>query len=341
MKQFVLKKCFFLFFLPVVLFAQNAHKDEFFVAQWNVENLFDAVDDPEKDDAEFLPESEKFWTDGKVEHKLTNLAKVINYMNDGKGPDILAVEEIENFAVLKRLVYKIKDRDYLPAHRESPDLRGIDVGLLYDRNVFDIKALTPIKVELPTKYPTRDILHVTLEHKNSKEILHVFVNHWPSRRGGKDKSDENREAAAATLRKSIDTLFTETSNVNIIVIGDFNDGPFDQSILENLNAKDFECNMATEKNNLLNLSYKLAEKKEGSYLFYGKWDMIDQIIISPGLNDSKGMEYECDSFNIIKPEFMIIKEGSRKGGALPTYMGNKYTDGYSDHFPVGAKFYIK
>ena len=279
MKQFVIKKSFFLILLPVLLFAQNAHKDEFFVAQWNVENLFDAVDDPDKDDAEFLPESEKFWTDGKVEHKLTNLAKVINYMNDGRGPDILAVEEIENINLLKRLIYKVKDRDYLPAHRESPDQRGIDVGLLFDRNVFDIKGITPVKVELPTKYPTRDILHVILEHKTSKEILHVFVNHWPSRRGGKDKSDENREAAAFTLRKSIDSLTNVSPNANIIMLGDFNDSPFDKSIVETLNAKDFECNSVSTKNNLMNLSYKLAEKKEGSYLYYGNWDMIDQIII--------------------------------------------------------------
>jgi predicted extracellular nuclease len=331
----------FLFLLPLLLAGQSVKKDEFYVAQWNVENLFDAVDDPEKDDSEFLPESEKFWTDGKLEQKLTNLAKVINYMNDGKGPDVLSVEEVENFSVLKRLVYKLRDRDYMAAERESPDERGIDVGLLYDRSVFDIKALTPIRVELPNKNPTRDILHVTLEHKKTKEIIHFFVNHWPSRRGGKEKSDINREVAAKALRNSVDSILVKTPDANIIMLGDFNDGPLDESITGYLKAKDFDCDAVINKNNLLNISFKKALNKEGSYLYYGKWDMIDQIIISNGLDDGKGIEYECDSFQIIKPEFMVIQEGNRKGGALPTYMGNKHTAGFSDHFPVGGKFYIK
>ena len=168
--------CLILVLLSQLAIGQKAKKEEFYVAQWNLENLFDAVHDQDKDDSEFLPESEKFWTDGKLEQKLTNLAKVINYMNGGKGPDILSMEEVENLGVMKRLIYKLSDRDYFPAHRESPDVRGIDVGLFYDRNVFDIKALTPIHVELPNKNPTRDILHVTLEYKNTKEIVHFFVN---------------------------------------------------------------------------------------------------------------------------------------------------------------------
>ncbi len=320
--------------------AQTKDKEIIYVAQWNIENLFDAVDDPEKDDSEFLPESQKFWTDGKVEVKLNNLAKVINFMNDGKGPDIISFEEIENFNMLKRLAYKLKDRDYIPAHRESPDTRGIDVGLLYDRNIFEIENLYPIKVELPKKNPTRDILAVTLRHKKTNELIFIYVNHWPSRRGGQEKSEVNRIAAAQTLRASVDSVFANDPNANIIILGDFNDEPTDFSFTKFLKTKDFDCNNKNTKSELLNLAYKKSENKEGSYLFGSQWDMIDQIVISSALNDGKNIDYLCDSFEVLKPSFMIIQEGNRKGGALPTYMGNKYVGGFSDHFPVVVKFFI-
>ena len=336
------KNIFFMLFLIITIssFAQTKNNDIIYVAQWNIENLFDAVDDPEKNDSEFLPESEKFWTDGKVEVKLNNLAKVINFMNDGKGPDIISFEEIENFNMLKRLAYKLKDHDYIPAHRESPDPRGIDVGLLYDRNIFEIENLYPIKVELPKKNPTRDILAVTLRHKKTNELIYIYVNHWPSRRGGQEKSEVNRIAAAQTLRASVDSVFAKDPNANIIILGDFNDEPTDFSFTKFLKAKDFDCQNKNTKSELLNLAYKKSENKEGSYLFGSQWDMIDQIIISSALNDGQKIDYVCNSFEVLKPSFMIIQEGNRKGAALPTYMGNKYVGGFSDHFPVVAKFFI-
>ena len=147
-------------FLPLISNCQNVKRDSFYVANWNLENLFDTIDDPVKDDKEFLPDSPLKWNDEKYEQKLTNLAKVINYMNNGCGPDILAVEEVENINVLKRLIYKLRDRDYIIAHRDSPDARGIDVGLLYDRSIFDIDSLAAIHVELSNNNPTRDILYV-------------------------------------------------------------------------------------------------------------------------------------------------------------------------------------
>lgn len=320
--------------------AQSKPGNSIYVAQWNVENLFDAIDDPVKNDTEFLPESDKFWTDAKLERKLINLAKVINFLNDGYGPDVIAFEEVENLGVLKKLAYKLKDRDFIAAHRESPDERGIDVGLLYDRKVFDVVSITPIKVTLPTKYATRDILHVKLIHKSTKQNFHFFVNHWPSRRGGEKKSEPNREAAATVLRKSIDSLYSKDANSIIIALGDFNDEPTNDSFTKILKAKDFECD-SKKANTLLNLAYKKTEAGEGSYLFGGQWDMIDQIVISSSLLDNNGWEYVCDSFNVIKPEFMVINEGNRKGGAMPTYMGTLYIEGFSDHFPVGAKFYYK
>lgn len=341
MKETIVKLLVLLIFLPQILYCQTEKKETLYFAQFNIENLFDAIDDPAIDDTEFLPESEKFWTEGKVNAKLNNLAKVINYLNNGKGPDVLAIEEVENFNMMKRLCYALKDREYIPAHRESKDARGIDVGLLYDRKVFEIEDLKTIEVILPTRYPTRDILHVTLKHRSSGEIIHFFVNHWPSRSGGKEKSNPNRIAAAKTLRYALEDLFEHEPNANVVLLGDFNDEPMDQSVYRTLRADDFNCGDEHKPNSLLNLAYKKAENEEGSYLYQKNWDMIDQIIISSALNDGKKLEYECDSYEILKPDFMIIQSGNRAGGALPTYMGSKYIGGYSDHFPVGARFFIK
>lgn len=326
--------------LPLSVQSQNVKRDSFYVANWNLENLFDTEDDTTKNDNEFLPESAKQWTIDKLEQKVSNLAKVINYMNHGCGPDILTMEEVENINVLKMLVYKLPDRNYAICHRDSPDRRGIDVGLFYDRNIFDIDSLVAIHVELEDHNPTRDILHVILKHKRSGEKIHVFANHWPSRLGGQEKSNSKRAIAAEVLKSNLDRINKSTPHSKIIIAGDFNDNPNDESIVNVLGAKDFECDTQTNsKANLLDLAAIPFSKGEGSYLYNSKFEMIDQIIISASLVGSKNIFYKCNSFEVIKPPFMIIQSGKRAGGALPTFLGKIYSGGYSDHFPVGARFY--
>lgn len=327
-------------FIPVLLSGQNVKRDSFYVATWNVENFYDTFNDEAIDDEEFLPESAKRWTDDRYEWKTDNLVKVINFMNNGCGPDILALEEIENINVLKKLIYKMRDRDYIAVHRNSPDLRGIDVGLMYDRKIFDIENVETIHVELADGHPTRDILYTVLINKKSKEKFHIYVNHWPSRRGGQEKSNINRVAAAKSLKKSLQNLNKTSPNSNIIILGDFNDAPNNESLEKILGASNFNCGKKPE-NSLLNLSYTKFLNSEGSYLYNGKFDMIDQIIISASLLDGRKSEYECGSFDVINPPFMVNYSGKRKGGAKPTYEGNNYIGGYSDHFPVGAKFISK
>lgn len=326
--------------LPIINYSQSAKRDTFYVANWNLENLFDTVNDTLKNDEEFLPESRKQWNDGKYEDKLNNLVKVINFMNNGCGPDILAMQEVENIHVVKRLIYKMRDRDYIVVHRDSPDLRGIDVALIYDRNVFFIDSVASLRVELPNRNPTRDILHVVLIHKKNNEKIHLYVNHWPSRIGGEQKSNINRVTAANVLKSSLNTLERTSPGSNVIILGDFNDDPNNESVETVLGAKYFEC-VEQPKNILLNLAYKKFKSKEGSYLYGSKFNMLDQIIISSTFLDGKRFEYVCDSFSIIKPEWIIFKEGRRKGGAIPTYEGTNYIGGFSDHFPVGAKFIMK
>jgi len=331
-----------LFTIAQEINAQDAVRDSLYVANWNLENLFDTADDPNKNDEEFLPGSKKEWNDYRFEKKIYNLTRVINYMNGGCGPDILAVEEVENIIVLKKLTYSLKSRDYVIVYRNSPDERGIDAALIYDRSIFMIDSVAALHVELPTKYPTRDILHVVLIHKKSKNKIHVYVNHWPSRRGGEAKSEPNRIAAASVLKASLDTLSQTAPNSRVIIIGDFNDNPNNESIVKTLGTESYDCTQAgLPKENLVNLAYKKFEDGEGSYLYRSKWDMIDQIILSKSLFEKNKIMYSCNSFEIIKPDFMVFKEGKRKGGAIPTYEGNLYIGGYSDHFPVGAKFFVK
>ncbi len=315
---------------------------EFYVANWNVENLFDTFDDPQKDDEWFLPESEINWTDQKLNTKMENLAKVINYMNNGNGPDILGVEEVENQNVLEILVDKYLDKSkYKIAYSESPDTRGIDNALIYNSSKFEVKNISSIKIKFEEKKSSRDILHVQLNLNSTNEQFHVFVNHWPSRREGLKETEKFRINAAESLMKFLDDLKINSENPNVIIIGDFNDLPSNISINKVLNAQKLVCAKKDSENFLYNLTYKLFQKGEGSYKYKDHWNMLDQIIISKSLVDDKNSDYECESFEIIKPGFMIEKEGKYKGNPFPTYGGKKYLGGFSDHFPVGAKFLIK
>ncbi len=330
-----------LFFTANILLAQEFKlSDTLYIATWNVENLFDTDDDSLTNDSEFLPGSKKDWTEERLETKLKNLTHIINYMNNGCGPDVIGFQEVENISVLKRLMYKMPSRDYIIAHRDSPDARGIDACLMYDRSVFDIEEIIPIEVKIPSGNKTRDILHVVLIHRESETKVHFFVNHWPSRRGGEAESEKNRVAAAQILRTNIDSLLQNEIDKQIIILGDFNDEPNNKSIDSVLKAKDYLCDEnKPDSSELLNLSYKLFSEGFGTYQYRGDWNMLDQIIVSQNFIDLNHLEYKCGSFEIVKPDFMLIKSGSKKDAPSGTYGGNKYYGGYSDHFPVGIKIF--
>lgn len=334
---------FLLLILPLIIKAQNsARADTFYVASWNVENLFDDIDDTLKNDNDFLPGGSKNWTIDKVEHKIDNLTKVINYMNGGCGPDIIGFMEVENVAVLKPLAYKFRDRDYIIAHRDSPDERGIDNALFYDRNRFMIKKLETIPVHPGGNDKTRDILHVILTEKESGKDINVFVNHWSSRVGGTDKSDPKRMKAAETLRFCVDTLLNTYKNASVIIMGDFNDEPSDASIKEGLKAASFNCGEHNHKSSdLLNLAYDEFEKGNGTLMYRKDWEMFDQILINGNLDDGEGIDFICGSFGIVKPPFMVSKDENSAGAPIPTFRGRTYLKGFSDHFPVSATFIIR
>ena len=346
MKKLSILFVFFVFINYSFSLARNSSSDTLFVASWNVENLFDTIDDPGKIDEEFLPGSKKDWTNERLDKKLSNLAKVIHAMNNNKGPDILGVCEVEHESLLKNMVTKyLPGINYQIAYKESPDERGIDNGLIYNAGKLKLLSVVADTVHLNDTDKTRLILNANLLLKESGDTLHVFVNHWPSRYGGVEKTEMKREKAASTLRKRVNYYLNQNKNSEIIIIGDFNDEPGNESVLKILDAQPYDCNAAGSLQNyrndniLLNTAYESFKEGKGTYKYRDDWNMLDQIIISSDLIFGK-VKYLCNSFQIFKPDYLVTHSGKYKGTPFPTYGGNKYLGGYSDHFPVTAKFLI-
>lgn len=314
--------------------------DTIYAATWNVENLFDTIDETGINDEDFTPEGENQWTEERLKRKFEKLAEVINYMNNGNGPDLLGVQEVEHKLLLDELNEEYLDEKYKIVYAESLDKRGIDNGLFYNSDLFELISFDTLRVDLADGWLTRYILYANLKINNSQQTIHVFVNHWPSRSGGKEKSEPNRIAAALVLKNYTDRIFEKDINANIVVLGDFNDDPTDISVYEILNAQELECNNPG-MNYFYNTSLESFKEGRGTYLFRGEWNMLDQIIISRSLVDKSDFNYVCGSFEIIKPNFMINKEGQYAGSAIRTFGGKNYIGGYSDHYPVSIKISYK
>lgn len=341
--QFIL---FLLITLPFISCAQTK-SDTLFVAHWNVENLFDTIDDPKTIDEEFLPQSEKEWTKDRLDKKLYNLSRVIRSMNNNEGPDILGMCEVEHQTLIdSMLINFLSDKNYGVAYLESPDERGIDNGLIFKKDKFSLISVEGLYVNIGGGNETRLILFSQLLF-DQKDTLNVFVNHWPSRRGGQENSEWARIIAAKTLRYTVDSLFFSNRQSKIIIVGDFNDEPNNISILENLKAAPLLCASTNfkdliedNKTDLFNLAYQKYSDGDGSFFYRDDFNMLDQIIISKNLLIGNEIEYLCNSFEVYKPEFMVTHSGKFKGAPFPTFGGKRYLGGYSDHFPVIAKFII-
>lgn len=343
-----------LFIIAAVMFIsqtypQKSQFDTLTVAFWNLENLFDTNDDPRTQDEDFLPTSEKKWDNDKLKKKLLNQSAAIRAMNNGRGPDLLGICEVENAQMVHRLINdNMVDLRFKYVHIDSPDERGIDVALIYKIGSFNVLSQTAISVTLPGGDKTRDILMVLLQLRNAaKDTIAVFINHWPSRRGGEKESEGNRISAAKTLRNAVNELAEKRGITNIIVMGDFNDEPHNASITSHLNAVQFLCDSLrnlpkySAESALINTSYGAVAAGEGSYKYRDQWNMLDQIILSPSLVLSERFNYVCKSFEVFKPFFLVQKSGRFAGTPLPTFGGSNYLAGYSDHFPVIIKIAVK
>ncbi|MFW6245892.1 MAG: hypothetical protein ACOC13_00440 [Tangfeifania sp.] len=312
---------------------KNATRRNMTVAFYNVENLFDLEDAPGKADEEFTPESDKNWNRERYEQKLEDIARVISALNEGDLPEIVGLSEVENEQVLNDLTRTglLAGGKYKVIHHESPDFRGIDCALIYrpaEFKVLDHFAI-PVKFEDDPDYKTRDILYVKGRTRNWEQF-HIFVNHWPSRIGGVEQTEPKRKKAAAILKSKIDSVMQKKPRAHILVMGDMNDEPTNESLLEVLNAQP----PSNEDAELLNLMFPADKEGKGSYNFRGNWNMLDNIIVSANLLDDKGFQVLSNRGYVFRQEWMEFK--NNEGVIYPnrTYGGPNYYGGVSDHFPV-------
>ena len=301
-------------------------KNNYALVFYNVENLFDTIDDPITNDNEFLPNAKKHWSTRKYKRKLKNIASVIHRIHSDTNhiPFIVGLAEVENRSVLQDLINQDELRDYNfdYVHFDSRDARGIDVSLLFNKSLFEIVLSKTFPIDIQQNdlsEPTRDILCVKgLFHNNP---IHVLVNHWPSRREGVKETAFKRLHLSQKLNSIVKTIYEEDSKANIIVMGDFNDNPRNDS-LQNL----------VLNNNLFNPFTKLWSWNSGTLIHKRKWYFLDQILLSKNFKTSHFFKFS--SAAIFNPSFIQVQKGKFKGTPKRSYAGDKHLAGYSDHFPV-------
>lgn len=329
-----MRKKFCLICLMYLIFSMPLMAKNLRIISYNLENLFDCENDSVTNDDSFTPEGAHQWTEKKYRYKLNNLSKAITAAGEWKFPGIIGLCEVENEKVVSDLIHQtqLKICGYQYVHKDSPDRRGVDVALLYQPQQFQLIQAQFLKVDLGAELKTRDILHATGLISNG-DTLHIFVNHWPSRYGGELESQPKRNKAAQTLRTCIDSLFNTSPFSKIVIMGDFNDYPDDESLHIVLQAH--SPNDSIEFNRLYNLAIPLNEKgKTGSHKFGGEWGMLDQIIVSGTLlKDSSKSKVLPNGLTICREKF-LFKESST--GEMPkrAFLGTFFAYGFSDHLPV-------
>lgn len=326
--------------ISIIVSAQQ----QLFIAFYNQENFFDTIDDPHKNDNEFLPSAKKEWNTEKYHNKVSHMAKVIASMNNGNGVDVLGMCEVENDNVLADLVNdeQIKKNNYAFVHYESPDERSIDNALLYNSKKFKLISSVPYQINFPD-HPdskTRDILVVKLEAKNKEQIIFI-VNHFPSRIGGQEASESKRIFVASVLRNICDSISKSNPSQSYLLMGDFNDEPINKSIDSVVAAKG-NANDLKQPGDIFNAMYNLKMSGQGSLQYKKEWNMLDQVMMNKTLVDcTRKVCYKNGSATIYKPDWMQETEEKYKGTPFRTFGGNKYLNGYSDHFPVYVILEIK
>ena len=297
------------------------------VSFWNVENLFDLDDDPNKNDDEFATGGRKNVTKEIYDLKLKNSAEVLKDLN----ADILGICEVENRFMMEELNRAYLDRDYSIVHYDSPDSRGIDCALFYDSKVFKLYESKPVKNILPGNLPTRDIIHVKGTYE--EQLLHIFVNHWPSNYGGREKAIPKRAATSNLLEKVLLEILLDNSDANIILIGDFNEEPIDPNIIDLIDMK----NDGKYSKPFINLMDPLVGKeKVGTYVYRGNDNLIDQIIISSGLANKGPLKVMPGSLKILDLPKYRQQEGKYAHYPFRFWAGNRLLGGYSDHLAISC-----
>ena len=306
------------------------------IAFYNLENFFDTINNPNKLDDDFTPNGPYANSSAVFNKKVENLSTVIALLGMDKSSDgiaFLGCAEVENETVLKALVNspKLRDRHYKFVIFDGPDERGINCGFIYNPKLFKVLEAKSLTVNLGIgERPTRDVLYVT--GKLNGEIVHVFVNHWPSRSGGESASRPKRNLAAAVSKKVIDSLMKVDPMTKVVVMGDLNDDPTNESVAKILAAKGNVKDVKSGE--LFNPWVSFYKKGLGTMAYQDSWSLFDQVMISYGFvaNAGSGAHYkEAEVFN---RNFMVEKDGQYKGYPKRSYTNSTWNDGYSDHFPA-------
>ena len=329
-------------FLLLTVNVMAQPKQQFKVAVvsfYNLENLFDTLDNPMVNDEEFLPSGPRNYNGIIYRDKLGKLATVISQIGTEMNPDgpaVLGVAEVENDTVLNDLVKQplIAKRGYKVVHYDSKDARGVDVGLLYNPKYFTVINSDKLFVQLPggskDAYYTRDILWV--KGSMDGEIVHIYVNHWPSRVGGEERSAPAREAAAKVCKEHVDSVMKSEPAAKVIIMGDLNDDPNNVSVAGILNAKGKPKDVRA--GGLFNPWWEMYKKGYGTLAYQDAWGLFDQIIISHPWLDKDQPGFFFYKQNVFNKEYLVENMGRYKGYPMRTWDGNTYRGGYSDHFPT-------
>ena len=306
-------------------------QESFRVIFWNVENLFDCKDDPMKNDNEFLPDAKRSWTPYRYWEKIRKIAKGIIASGNDYVPDLVGLCEVENDSCLYDLTRRspLREAGYRYVMTDSPDQRGIDVALLYQRANFKVLQHQAIRVphKQLKKGATRDVLHV-VGKVVSGDTLDVIVCHLPSRSGGQAKSEPYRIWVADMIKQTADSLMKVRRNPYIVMMGDFNDYPTNKSMQRLCSGKHFH--------NLM------KDKKGGTYRYRGEWGILDQFIVSGSLLKKKSNIRTSKAKAQVLRHAFLLEEDDRYGGDKPfrTYNGMKYQGGFSDHLPISLDLTI-
>lgn len=329
---------FLTFFISIDVCAQDfipKSPDTERIVFYNLENLFDTKNDSCKNDEEFLPDGIRYWNDSRFYSKLKNIYKVLMACGTPEPPSIIGICEVENDFVIRRLIETtpLKSFGYKYIHYESPDLRGMDCALLYREKHFELFDSRPHSIKFPfdTLSATRDILYVK-GLLFGRHLVHLFVNHWPSRYGGQAQSMPKRNYIAGQLRLLCDSILRENPQANILIMGDMNDDPSDESLKKHLTGKRSETDTLLLTHQML----RAHESGKGTIKHGAFWSLFDHLLTSPALtNGSNGLEV-CSDAVIFDFDFLFMDDDVNMDRKLfRTYNGMSYLGGFSDHLPVG------
>ncbi|WP_205757890.1 endonuclease/exonuclease/phosphatase family protein [Lutibacter sp. HS1-25] len=321
-------------------FSQNKYEIRT-VAFYNLENLFDTENDTLTDDEAspimaIIENREEVYL-----QKLNNMAKVISeigFEDANNSPVILGVAEVENRKVLEDLVHTdfLKDKNYEIIHYDSPDLRGIDVGFLYQPAFFNPISHETFELRLwdenGMRNYTRDQLLVS-GYLNG-ELIHIIVNHWPSRRGGEEVSSAKREKAAYLNTEIIKKIRENDSNAKIIIMGDLNDDPINKSLKEVLKTKGDKNNVV--EGDIYNPTEQMFKRGENTLAYRDNINFFDQMMVSSTFLTQNNTydSYKLYKVKVFNPPYLTTQTGKYKGYPFRSFAGGNFTGGYSDHYPV-------